>query len=281
MADRSSPRIYCIPATAAPVVAVFRRGPSEWWHIGRWRLDEPGLESGAWFRGHLYPRRCDLSPDGRWLWYFALDPGASWEAGETYGAISRLPWLTALAVWPSCGTWTRGFHFVEGRRAKWEIGEPERGDVKACRKRYGIRAVQPVQFAVERRRGWNEPPGAPAPVDGDLWDQQRNARLAKRQPNGDLELVVESVGWPGAEWGGDAIEGLKVAYWLESRDDLCPLEDVQWADWDNEGRLLVATRRGALQIQRLFGFEAEVEFERDLSFLEPDPAPAPAWARRW
>ena len=30
------PRIFGIPATGSPVVAVLRRGPSDWCHVGRW-----------------------------------------------------------------------------------------------------------------------------------------------------------------------------------------------------------------------------------------------------
>jgi hypothetical protein len=62
--------------------------------------------------GTLYPQRCDLSPDGRYLCYFALKGDSTWELGATYIAISRLPWLTALVAWRTSGTWTRGAHFV-------------------------------------------------------------------------------------------------------------------------------------------------------------------------
>jgi hypothetical protein len=55
------------------VVAVIRRGPSDWWHVGRWDVgDDPPYQPGAWVRGTVYPQRCDLSPDGRWLCYFKL-----------------------------------------------------------------------------------------------------------------------------------------------------------------------------------------------------------------
>jgi hypothetical protein len=50
-------------------VAVLRRGPS---HVGRWDLARGTYEPGAWIRANLYPQRCDLSPDGRWLCYFTL-----------------------------------------------------------------------------------------------------------------------------------------------------------------------------------------------------------------
>jgi hypothetical protein len=281
MSTSASPRVYCIPAIDAPIVAVFRRGPSKWWQVGRWQLDEPDYAPGAWLKGQLYPRRCDLSPDGRWLCYFTLKVGARWDSGDTYCAVSRLPWLTALAAWPTCGTWTRGFRFVESGGDVWEIGEPEHGAVRACRARYGLKALEPVQFAVERQRGWREASDCPPRDPADFWDQRRNARLVKPQPNGQLNLFVESEGWPGGEWNSGSVEGLRVAYWLESAADLCPLDDVQWADWDRDGRLLVATRSGKLQIRSGQGFSANVLFECNLGTLEPEPVPAPAWAREW
>ena len=107
------PRIYCIPATAAPIVAVFRRGPTNWSHVGRWDVEERRYEPGAWLGGRIFPRRSDLSPDGRFLCYFAHKPSATWEHGEAYVALSKLPWLTALHAFRTCGTWTRGYYFTE------------------------------------------------------------------------------------------------------------------------------------------------------------------------
>lgn len=120
------PRIYCIPAADAPVVAVFRRGPSNWAHVGRWDLAAGRYEPGAWLGGRLFPRRSDLSPDGQYLCYFAHKPSATWEHGEAYVAISKLPWLTALHSFPTCGTWTRGYCFTEA-------GEPAIPRVLRCR----------------------------------------------------------------------------------------------------------------------------------------------------
>ena len=42
-----APRIYRLPATAAPVVAVLRRGPSHWSHMGRWDLETRSYQPGA------------------------------------------------------------------------------------------------------------------------------------------------------------------------------------------------------------------------------------------
>ena len=96
---RPAPRLFGICATAADVVAVLRRGPSDWTHLGLWDLTSEQFHSGSWLRARVYQQRCDLSPDGRYLCYFALNGGAQWDAGDTYIAVSRLPWFTALAAW--------------------------------------------------------------------------------------------------------------------------------------------------------------------------------------
>ena len=269
------PRIYCIPAINAPVVAVFRRGPTNWSHVGRWDLVKKRYEPGAWLHGRIFPRRSDLSPDGRFLCYFAHKTSATWQHGEAYVALSKLPWLTALYAFPTCGTWTRGYHFTEDQAS-------EKPEDAALPIHYGLRSIPVVQFANERRRGWSEAPDSPPRIVGDTWDEGRNARIQKRQPGGGRLLCVESVGKAGGAFGVDqAVDGLRVRYWLETDEDIQPINHVQWADWDREGRLLAATRDGKLQILDLDSGGSNPLFEEDLSASEPSPAPAPAWAHRW
>ena len=269
------PRIYCIPATQAPVVAVFRRGRSNWSHIGRWDLATHRYEPGAWLGGRIFPRRSDLSPDGKYLCYFAHKPSATWEHGEAYVALSKLPWLRALHAFGTCGTWTRGYYFTEAD------GSDDR-PMEKLPIPYGLRSIPAIQFANERRRGWVEAEDSPARDPGDTWDQHRNARMRKPQPCGTRVLCVESVGWAGGEFGVDqAVDGLNVRYSLELKGDLELLGDVQWADWTQEGHLLVGTRSGRLQIRTFTHDSAETLFEVDLSNLEPNPTAAPAWAQNW
>jgi hypothetical protein len=275
MKKKVPPRIYCIPASEAPVVAVFRRGPTNWSHVGRWDLAAGRYEPGAWLRGRIFPRRSDLSPDGRLLCYFAHKPTAKWEQGEAYVALSKLPWLTALHAFSTCGTWTRGFFFTE------DGGFDNFQDAKLPIS-YGLRSIPMVQFANERRRAWEETRDSPSRDPKDVWDQHRNARMQKCQPLGNRVLYVESVGWAGGEFGvNQAVDGLRVRYSLESDGDLKQLDELQWVDWDREGRLLVATRSGKLQVWNLNNDGPKILFEQDLSLLEPNPIPAPAWAQRW
>lgn len=232
-------------------------------------------EPGAWLGGRIFPRRSDLSPDGRFLCYFAHKPSATWEHGEAYVAVSKLPWLTALHAFRTCGTWTRGYYFTENENSE----SPEEAALPTP---YGLRSIPVVQFANERRRGWTEAPDSPRRAPGDAWDQYRNARMRKLQPGGEPVLCVESLGRAGAEFGvAQSVDGLRVSYWLEADGDLQPLNRVQWADWDREGRLLVATQDRKLQAWSLDGASSSLLFEEDLSLLRPNPIPAPTWAEEW
>jgi hypothetical protein len=244
--------------------------------VGRWDLVKRRYEPGAWLGGRIFPRRSDLSPDGRFLCYFAHKPSATWEHGEAYVALSKLPWLTALHAFGTCGTWTRGYYFTENEE-DCENPEDTRLEIP-----YGLRSIPVVQFANERRRGWKEASDSPRRERGDAWDERRNARIEKRQPGGDRLLCVESLGSAGGEFGvGQAVDGLRVGYSLEVDGEMQLLNDFQWADWDRQGHLLAATRSGKLQVWNLDGDGWEVVFEVDLSVLEPNPTPAPAWAQRW
>lgn len=269
------PRLFGIPATGADVVAVLRRGPSGWWHIGRWEVgSSPSYQPGSWVRGTVYPQRCDLSPDGQWLCYFTLRQRAGWSAGTTYVAVSRLPWATALAAWGTCGTWTRGMHFVQP--SGHEVGAVDEGDDGPLRRQHGLAYVRPASFAVERRRGWTETPDSPPASPQDPWDESRapHVTMQKPQPGGGQVLQVR--GEYAAFRSFDmALYGEPVYRLVGDRDH--PLEGVQWADWSADGRLLVATLDGRIQVRD----GESVRWEQDLSVLSPDPQPPPAEAGRW
>jgi hypothetical protein len=70
-------------------------------------------------------------------------------------------------------------------------------------------------------------------------------------------------------------------YELRVGDTEHALTGVQWADWDADGRLLVATTDGRLQIRSATPRDSTVVWETDLAPLEPDPQPPPRAASQW
>jgi hypothetical protein len=276
LVEVAPPRIFGIPAAHAPVVAVLRRGPSDWCHLGAWDYAVDSYESGAWVHGVIYPQRCDLSPDGRWLSYFVLKKASDWPAGNAYVAISRLPWLTALAAWGIGSTWTRGAHFVADTDV-WEWEDPDVGDPSPCRQRYGLARTRPESFAVERRRGWTETPDAPPRRSDDLWDEGREITMRKPSPS-DGTLLLAS-GWYAAHRAFDPERYGGPVYAVDSDNGQRLLDGVVWADWSRDGDLLVATDDG--RIQRRSPDGRDVAWDHDLSTLEPDPQPPPPEASAW
>lgn len=94
--DGQTARLYAIIARSAASAVIFRRGPSHTTRMLLWDLKTDRIEEGQWIRAHIHERRCDLSPGGKYLVYFAArhrEPMSAWTA------ISRPPWFTALAVW--------------------------------------------------------------------------------------------------------------------------------------------------------------------------------------
>jgi hypothetical protein len=98
-------RLSVLLARQARVAVVLRRGPTKHVLLVRWDLTDDSFESGQWLKGRIYERRCDLSPRGERFLYFA----ASYRAPlQTWTAVSRPPFLTALAIWPKGDAWGGG-----------------------------------------------------------------------------------------------------------------------------------------------------------------------------
>ena len=68
---RPTARLHVILARNGSKAVVFRRGPSDKVAVIGWEREDDSFTPGQWLRGRIYPYRCDLSPDGVYLIYFA------------------------------------------------------------------------------------------------------------------------------------------------------------------------------------------------------------------
>jgi hypothetical protein len=277
----SPPRLHVLPAADSAVV--IRRGPSRWWHILRWRLDAPGVEPGAWFGGQLYPRRSAVSADGKLLGYYALaGKPPPW---DSYLAVSKVPWLHALAAWHWGSTWHWGCEFLSDDRFCTGEAEPTAPDSGSYPAGLAPRPPLPSidhhdlwrtrDVQSELRRGWVQ-----QLVGADEWLSAGSPLMLRRpQPGGSgaALLLVHR----GHDFARHGVEGADISYALERDGDRSALSDVAWADWDRRGRMLIATVAGELRIAEVTPAGVETVWSHDLSHLEPSPARAPEWARRW
>ena len=109
---RFAPRIHVLLASHAPVGLVIRRGPSKSVATLLWDRRRDEFQLGHWLKGRIYERRCDLSPDGKYFVYFAMNGKWTTEARGAWTAISRAPYLKAIALlakgdcWHGGGLWT-------------------------------------------------------------------------------------------------------------------------------------------------------------------------------
>jgi hypothetical protein len=283
ISPRPPGRLYVMVAGEAPVALVLRRGPSEWWHLLHWDLSSLTLTPGAWFHGSLYPRRCDVSADGQLFAYFARKTSSRPEWPESYCAVSKSPWLEALVAWRTGGTWTGSCEFSSS------------GDltISACIDTVPFHGSYPRKYSMvpmhtdwakrdvwnELKRGWHyaaldDPMVASIPG-------QPNIVLRRRQPIASGGVALGLI-HRGVDFGRPGIEGVQLDYFLQDTPaDVIPISDAAWADWDHQGRLLMATRDGELTVFECKGTRLRRVWSEALRDETPNPQPAPEWAGHW
>lgn len=106
-------RIHVLLARDAPTGVVFRRGPSKLVCTLGWNRLDDTFTRGQWLKGRIYERRSDLSPDGRYLIYFAMNGKWKSEAKGSWTAISKAPYLKAIGLWAKGDCWHGGGMFVD------------------------------------------------------------------------------------------------------------------------------------------------------------------------
>jgi hypothetical protein len=263
--------LFVLLARRARTAVVFRRGPSKQVALLRWHLDGDRFDVGQWLKGRIYERRCDLSPDGERLIYFA----ASWKKPyETWTAISRPPYLTALALWPKGNAWGGGGlflddktialnHYTEMTLAKGSL--PRQVRVVQFEGRGGGEDY-PIYGVRLTRDGWRlAQEGGVHRAGGEYeWELDPPLIYERRSPRGDglLRMIVRGIGNKNGPW-------YALDHEVVGRHSL---PSTSWADWDDNGDLLWA-KDGVLHRnqRRLI----------DLSPLKFEARESPPSARRW
>jgi hypothetical protein len=230
---------------------IFRRGPSKRVLLILWHTDADEFIEGQWLKGRIYERRCDLSPSGEQLIYFAADykkPYFSWTA------LSRPPFLTAVALWPKGDGWGGGGLFAQEneihlnhRAGEMKLadgfGLPKRMTVKPLGKHSGWGEDSPIADMRLMRDGWRQVQSGKAVEHGigsPVWIEFNPAEVwAKPHPSagGKYELRAETHGLHERDGSWYITEHVVID--KESVEEV-RLGRTDWADWCHSGDLLFA-----------------------------------------
>jgi hypothetical protein len=252
-----------------------------------WDTQRDAFEHGAWFHGRIYQRRSDLSPDGTKLVYFASKFSSQTLKDKEYTyawtAVSKVPYLTALALWPKGDCWWGGGLF----RDNYTVFLNHRPSEATPHPRHApnrLRVIpnpdahgedDPLYSERLTRDGWFVRQEWRRELIG--WDGFRTdvPELRVRQhSNKHLALILER-----------RLDGLKYRerFQVEGATDRrqVDLDGAEWADWDQSGRLIVV-RAGTLLVAPVQGSSiGELSEIIDLTPDRPTPRATPSWAETW
>ena len=301
-------RLYAILARDGRSAVVFRRGPTRQVLVLRWWLGDDRIEAGQWLKGRIYERRCDLSPDGDLLIYFA----AKWNTPlQTWTAVSRTPYLTALALWPKGDAWGGGGVFLTPRT----IG-------------LNHRTEEAPRLLVAKSSKWHPLGQEKQPLPKDYKFQRWSEYAGSGEDNPILHHRATRDGWTVVDEGDAGAHSQGSYAWLFNRpeiyDRIAPgqalvlrrylraiyqkngpwyVEDFEvrqsdgtalrliaacsWADWQANGDLLFALGDSLYRLAERHAGEQALEPLHDakcvasLGDLRFKDVLAPDWARQW
>jgi hypothetical protein len=260
-------RIHLLVAKSAPTVVVLQRKRSKLFHVVVVNTRTLQVEEGSWFRGKLYPMRCDISFDGQYMVYLAMG-----SRGNTWNGVCRLPWLLTLTEAENVGTWYGGGYFASDtvlRTNGWGradhlppkcTGAPFK--LEPYRSRFGGEDLGVIYERLERD-GFRRL--------GDNWGSQQ--RLARRS----YQVAYEGDdGWGRqisrspmlkARYTGYLEHGYTFQFWFDEHPEL--LADTSWANWDSDGDLWVARPGVVEQYTRNDLSRGTPSFTIDVDQFEP------------
>ena len=161
-------RLHVLVAKNSKDALVIRRGPSHVTGVFNWNRKHNSVRVAQWFKGRIYERRSDLSPDGKHWIYFAMNGKWQSEAKGAWTAIARAPWLKAIALFPKGDCWQGGGLFLDDKHY-WLNGAACHSVLKQTTEVIADNTFQPstyynaeclgVYFVRLQRDGWTLEPG--------------------------------------------------------------------------------------------------------------------------
>jgi hypothetical protein len=150
-------------AREAKVGVVLRRGPSKSVCSVLWNRRTDEFKAAQWLRGRIYERRSDISADGRFLIYFAMNGRWGSATQGSWTAVSKVPWLKAIVLLSKGDCWHGGGLFTSereywlndgyGHRVMKDIAMPRRDYNYRPKGNYGGECLG-VYFVRLQRDGW-------------------------------------------------------------------------------------------------------------------------------
>lgn len=101
-------RLHVLLARKNATALVIRRGPSKQVGTFLWDRKTNKVSPGQWLKGRIYERRSDISPDGKYFIYFAMNGKWKSKSKGSWTAISKTPYLKAIAFFPKGDGWNGG-----------------------------------------------------------------------------------------------------------------------------------------------------------------------------
>jgi hypothetical protein len=291
MSTDATCKLSCILAREAPIAAILRSGPSDWVQLIQWNLTNDTFVQGQWFHGRIYSRRSDLSPDGTKFLYFAAKfQDSTYDATYTssWTAVSKLPWLTAIALWPKGDFYAGGGLFHDNNHI-WLNHRPERAKAHTDHQPPKELFVNPNPFASGEdypiyanrleRDGWRYTQHGDFRLRNGEWITQLDERCVKSDTTRRFELEMTLTGIKSQTPGASFV----FKYMLRDvvNQKACPVDADNWADWDRSGRLLFSKDGQLFAAQPMPGADLDPRRVADFTGNKFEEVKSPASALVW
>ena len=287
-------RLFVLLARKSPRAVILRRGPTKQVQLISWNTERDTFVPGQWLKGRIYERRCDLSPDGDLLIYFAAKhrpPFGSWTA------VSHPPYFTALALWPKGDCWGGGGLFDASNRValnhwpnQMQIADGFRLSKGMQVRPFGARPGWGEDFPIwsvrMKREGWTCTSEGEVRkrelTEGISWEYDPPITWQRPHPIAQksllLEMQIHGIHESNGSW-------YVIRYCVRRESEKSDnLGRTDWADWDNNGDLLFSQAGALFRCPFHNGALAPSEEAAQLADFSAnrfENVEAPASAQRW